>query len=112
MRYLKDGSKSTGSWKFGRAGSGLGTIARAMTTVETHAVGRRYGQLVAVSDLTFALEAGDVLGVLGPNGAGKTTAIRVLTAILAPSWGSFEVAGAPHTRPDEIRRGIGVLPES
>ena len=83
-----------------------------MATVETHAVGRRYGPLVAVSDLTFTLEAGDILGVLGPNGAGKTTAIRVLTTILAPSWGSFEVAGVPHTRPDEIRRRIGVLPES
>jgi len=45
-------------------------------------------------------------------GAGKTTAIRVLTTILEPTRGSFAVAGVPHTNPAEIRRRIGVLPES
>jgi ABC-2 type transport system ATP-binding protein len=80
--------------------------------VEANGVGKQYGSLVAVNDLTFAAEAGEVLGVLGPNGAGKTTAIRVLTTILSPSRGSFAVAGVPHTRPAEIRRRIGVLPES
>jgi len=50
--------------------------------------------------------------VLGPNGAGKTTAIRVLTTVLPPTRGTFAVAGVPHTRPTEIRRRIGVLPES
>src|SRR6478609_2631114 len=54
---------------------------------------------------------GDVVGVLGRNGAGKTTSIRVLTTIVAPSRGRFEVAGVPHTRPEAIRRRIGVLPE-
>jgi ABC-2 type transport system ATP-binding protein len=65
-----------------------------------------------MTDLSFCLPAGEILGVLGPNGAGKTTAIRVLTTILEPTDGAFTVAGAPHTRPDEIRRRIGVLPES
>jgi ABC-2 type transport system ATP-binding protein len=82
------------------------------SAVEADGVAKRYGSLVAVEDLTFAVQAGEVLGVLGPNGAGKTTAIRVLTTILAPSRGSFAVAGVPHTRPAEIRRRIGVLPES
>ena len=80
--------------------------------VEAYGVGKQYGSLVAVEDLTLTLQAGEVLGVLGPNGAGKTTAIRVLTTILAPSRGSFAVGGVPHTRPAEIRRRIGVLPES
>jgi ABC-2 type transport system ATP-binding protein len=80
--------------------------------VEAHGVEKRYGSLVAVADLTFEAEPGEILGVLGPNGAGKTTAIRVLTTILDPSCGSFAVAGVPHTRPAEIRRRIGVLPES
>ena len=80
--------------------------------VEARGVEKRYGPLVAVADLTFEAEAGEILGVLGPNGAGKTTAIRVLTTILEPTRGSFAVAGAPHTRPAEIRRRIGVLPES
>jgi ABC-2 type transport system ATP-binding protein len=80
--------------------------------VEANGVAKRYGSLVAVEDLTFTAEAGEILGVLGPNGAGKTTAIRILTTILEPSHGTFTVAGVPHTRPAEIRRRIGVLPES
>ena len=80
--------------------------------VETHGVRKEYGSLVALDDLSFAVEAGEILGVLGPNGAGKTTAIRVLTTIFSPTRGSFQVAGAPHTRPNEIRSRIGVLPES
>ncbi len=80
--------------------------------VDSRGIVHRYGAVVAVADLSFGLEAGEILGVLGPNGAGKTTAIRVLTTILEPDEGAFTVAGAPHTRPDEIRRRIGVLPES
>jgi len=80
--------------------------------VEAHGVEKRYGSLVAVDDLSFEAQPGEILGVLGPNGAGKTTAIRVLTTILEPTRGSFAVAGVPHTNPAEIRRRIGVLPES
>ena len=80
--------------------------------VEADGVRKSYGELVAVEDLTFSVEPGQILGVLGPNGAGKTTAIRVLTTLFAPSRGTFAVAGVPHTRPVEIRRRIGVLPES
>jgi ABC-2 type transport system ATP-binding protein len=80
--------------------------------VEVRGVRKQYGSLVAVEDLSFAVEAGEILGVLGPNGAGKTTAIRVLTTILAPTRGTFAVAGAPHTEPRKIRSRIGVLPES
>ena len=80
--------------------------------IEARGVEKRYGSLVAVADLSFDAQAGEILGVLGPNGAGKTTAIRVLTTILAPTRGTFEVAGSPHTSPSEIRGRIGVLPES
>jgi ABC-2 type transport system ATP-binding protein len=80
--------------------------------VEARGVRKEYGGLVAVDDLTFSVERGQILGVLGPNGAGKTSAIRVLTTILAPTRGTFAVAGIPHTRPADIRRQIGVLPES
>jgi ABC-2 type transport system ATP-binding protein len=83
-----------------------------MNAVETHGIVKRYGSLVAVNDLSFTAEAGEVLGVLGPNGAGKTTALRVVTTILEPTSGTFTVAGVPHSRPEEIRRRIGVLPES
>jgi ABC-2 type transport system ATP-binding protein len=80
--------------------------------VEARALRKEYGDVVAVEELTFSIDAGEILGVLGPNGAGKTTAIRVLTTILAPTRGTFAVAGVPHTRPAEIRQRIGVLPES
>jgi len=80
--------------------------------VEAHGIGKRYGALAALDDFSLAVAPGEILGVLGPNGAGKTTAIRILTTILAPSRGTFAVAGVPHTRPEEIRRRIGVLPES
>ena len=80
--------------------------------VETHGVRKQYGSLVAVEDLSFVADTGEILGVLGPNGAGKTTAIRMLTTILEPTRGSFSIGGAPHTQPAEIRRRIGVLPES
>ena len=80
--------------------------------VVAEGVGKRYGELLALADFTISVDAGEVLGVLGPNGAGKTTAIRVLTTILSPSYGRFSIAGIPHTRPQEIRRRIGVLPES
>jgi ABC-2 type transport system ATP-binding protein len=81
-------------------------------TLEAHALTKAYRTLVALHELSFVAGAGEVIGLLGPNGAGKTTAIRLLTTILAPSGGRFAVAGIPHTRPAEIRRRIGVLPES
>jgi ABC-2 type transport system ATP-binding protein len=80
--------------------------------VETDRIDKRYGSRVALESLTFTVRAGEVLGVLGPNGAGKTTAIRVLTTVIPPDRGSFSVAGVPCTRPADIRRLVGVLPES
>jgi ABC-2 type transport system ATP-binding protein len=80
--------------------------------IEANGIAKHYGTTVAVDDLSLSVEAGEILGVLGPNGAGKTTAIRVLTTILPATRGTFTVAGVPHTRPGEIRRRIGVIPES
>jgi ABC-2 type transport system ATP-binding protein len=92
--------------------SSLSSLRSVTAAVEVKGVRKQYGALVAVEDLTLTIDAGQILGVLGPNGAGKTTAIRVLTTILTPTRGTFAVAGVPHTRPAEIRRRIGVLPES
>jgi len=80
--------------------------------VECHAVRKQYRSLVALEGFDVTVNHGEVLGVLGPNGAGKTTAIRILTTILEPDGGSFAVAGFGHAHPSEIRRRIGVLPES
>jgi ABC-2 type transport system ATP-binding protein len=83
-----------------------------VATVEAEGLTRRYGSVLAVDQLTFAVEEGRILGVLGPNGAGKTTAIRMLTTILRPSSGRFAVAGVAGTRERDVRARIGVLPES
>jgi ABC-2 type transport system ATP-binding protein len=71
-----------------------------------------YGPREALKGLSFSLQAGRVLGFLGPNGAGKTTAIRILTTILEPDEGQFFVDGISSKYPIELRRRIGVLPES
>jgi ABC-2 type transport system ATP-binding protein len=73
---------------------------------------KSYGPREALKGLSFEVSAGRVLGFLGPNGAGKTTAIRILTTILRPTSGHFVVDGVSSDAPDEVRRRIGVLPES
>jgi ABC-2 type transport system ATP-binding protein len=73
---------------------------------------KSYGSRPALRGLSFSLKAGRILGFLGPNGAGKTTSIRILTTILEPDAGHFTVDGIGWETPDEIRRRIGVLPET
>ena len=65
--------------------------------VDAHGLSKSYGALQAVDALELHVPAGIVLGFLGPNGAGKTTAIRMLTTILSPTAGTFEIAGVPYT---------------
>jgi len=73
-------------------------------------VTKRFGDFVAVSELSFEVEAGLVYGVLGPNGAGKSTTLRMLNDIIAPDDGEIELLGrfVPGT---EAGRHIGYLPE-
>jgi ABC-2 type transport system ATP-binding protein len=73
---------------------------------------KSYNGTTALRNFSFTLRAGRVLGFLGPNGAGKTTVIRILTTILEPTAGEFYVDGTSSTHPEQIRRKIGVLPES
>jgi ABC-2 type transport system ATP-binding protein len=85
-----------------------------MTKVAIEAVRltKRFGDSAPVSELSFTASEGEIVGLLGPNGAGKTTIVRLLSTVLAPTSGSFSVAGIPGERPLEIRRRVGVLPES
>ena len=85
--------------------------AAAEPILVAHDIHRSYGARRALRSLSFSLRPGRVLGFLGPNGAGKTTAIRVLTTVLEPTSGRFEVDGVGSEQPDKIRRRIGVLPE-
>lgn len=74
---------------------------------------KSFGEIIAVNQLSLAVERGEVFGLLGPNGAGKTTTVRMLAALLVPSGGAAQVAGFNVGEDDqEIRRKIGLLPES
>ena len=82
-----------------------------MITVEH--LTKRYADLVAVDDISFGVERGEVVGFLGPNGAGKTTTMRILTGFLPASAGRVTVAGFDMaTQSLEARRHIGYLPEN
>ena len=85
-----------------------------MTTITVEAVelSKHYGVHSAVENVSFSASEGEIMGLLGPNGAGKTTTIRLLTTVLEPDGGEFSIAGHPSTSPTEIRRCVGVLPES
>lgn len=72
-----------------------------------------YGPTLAVDDVSFTVERGQIFGFLGPNGAGKSTTIRMLTGYLPPTAGSATVAGQNILEHKEAaRRNIGYLPES
>jgi ABC-2 type transport system ATP-binding protein len=81
-------------------------------TVEAVRLTKNYGRRGAVEDVSFTASQGEIVGLLGPNGAGKTTTVRLLTTVLEPTSGEFSIAGYPHTSATEIRRCVGVLPES
>ncbi len=75
---------------------------------------KRFGERVAIDDVSFEVGRGEVFGFLGPNGAGKTTTVRALGTLIAPTSGSAEIAGIPLTPENgvEIRRRISIMPES
>ena len=80
--------------------------------VRAQHVSKWYGPRRAVSDVSFTVEPGEIVGLLGPNGSGKSTIFRILTGYLAPSAGSVEVAGHDVvTDLIEVRRAISYVPE-
>jgi ABC-2 type transport system ATP-binding protein len=91
------------------SGSNVGTPTPILSAQNLR---KSYNGTPALRGLSFTLQAGRILGFLGPNGAGKTTAIRILTTIFEPTSGEFYVDGVSSKHTTEIRRKIGVLPES
>jgi ABC-2 type transport system ATP-binding protein len=73
---------------------------------------KRFGELVAVDDLTFSLEAGTITGFLGPNGAGKTTTLRLLLGLAEPTSGEALVFGRRYRELDQPARRVGAVLES
>ncbi len=84
-----------------------------MRLVEVDGLVQRFGEVLAVDRLSFAIEAGEVFALLGPNGAGKTTTIRVLVTLLKPTAGTVRVAGLDVTaHPVRVRRVLGYVPQT
>ena len=81
--------------------------------IKVEGLTKRYARTVAVDNISFEVEKGQIVGFLGPNGAGKTTTMRVLTCFLPPSEGKATVAGFDVLEnPMEVKQRIGYLPET
>jgi len=83
-----------------------------MTVLTADHLTKRYGDVVAVDDLSFALEPGTVTGFLGPNGAGKTTTLRLLLGLAEPSTGTALVLGRRYRELEQPMRHVGAVLES
>ena len=80
--------------------------------IETRELTKRYGEIVAVNDLSLKLPRGGVIGFVGPNGAGKTTTIRMLMGLIRPTSGEAWVLGEPISRPSAYLDKVGALIEA
>lgn len=80
--------------------------------IEVEKLWKEYGPLVAVRDVSFSVDRGQVVGLIGPNGAGKTTLLKILSTLLLPTRGTGRVAGYDlGGQVEAIRRNIGYLPD-
>ena len=80
-----------------------------MKIVEVSHIAKSFGDTKAVSDVTFAVNPGEIFGMLGPNGAGKTTTIRIMLDIFKPDKGEVSILGGPMT--ERKKELIGYMPE-
>lgn len=74
---------------------------------------KKFGETVALDDISFEVKRGEVLGFLGPNGAGKTTTLRIITGFISPTSGTVEIEGIDAVENSlQVRKKIGYLPET
>ncbi len=80
--------------------------------IEVSGLTKRYGERVAIEDLTFTVRRGEIFGLLGPNGAGKTTTMRILSCIIRPDGGTASINGHDILEePLKVKGIVGLLPE-
>ncbi len=80
-----------------------------MSIIEIQHLRKRYGDTVALEDVSLSIEEGEIFGILGPNGAGKTTLVESISALRRPDGGSISVAGLdPLRQRDQLRQILGV----
>lgn len=81
--------------------------------IEVRALSKKYGENLAIDQLNFTINKGEVVGFLGPNGAGKSTTMKIITGFMAPSSGEARVSGFDvFENPIEVKKRIGYLPET
>ena len=83
-----------------------------MTAIQVHGLTKRFGDVVAVEDLSFDVHTGRVTGFLGPNGAGKTTTLRMLLGLVRPTEGTAMIAGVPYQQLADPVRHVGAVLEA
>ena len=107
-------SATANSGVTGEAASGTNVAAGGVVNaIEVEKITKRFGEFVAVDNVSFAVRQGEVFGLLGPNGAGKTTLIRMLTTLTPPTEGTARVGGYDvRSDPDDVRNCIGVIPQA
>jgi ABC-2 type transport system ATP-binding protein len=82
------------------------------SVVEVRSLSKRFGEIIAVDDVSFSLEAGTVTGFLGPNGAGKTTTLKLLLGLAEPTAGEALVFGRRYCELEQPARRVGAVLES
>ncbi|MEM2040995.1 MAG: ATP-binding cassette domain-containing protein, partial [Nitrososphaerota archaeon] len=81
-----------------------------MSTIVVERLVKRFGNIVAVDEVSFTVNRGELFGFLGPNGAGKTTTISILTTLLKPTSGRALVGGFDvESEADKVRRIVGLV---
>jgi ABC-2 type transport system ATP-binding protein len=83
-----------------------------MNPIEVRGLVKTFGHVIAVNNLTFDVNEGEVYGLLGPNGAGKTTTLKILMGLLDPDSGTANVFGIDSmANPIEVKKKVGYVPE-
>lgn len=84
-----------------------------MDAIEVDHLVKKFGNLVAVNDISFHVARGEIFGLLGPNGAGKTTLIRMMTTLTPPTSGTARIGGHDIVKDaDGVRHVLGVIPQA
>jgi ABC-2 type transport system ATP-binding protein len=91
---------------------GLCDVVKGTSMIEAHGLTKRYGEKLAVDDLTFTVRPGVVTGFLGPNGAGKSTTMRMIVGLDAPTSGTVTVNGKPYAQHPRPLQEVGALLEA
>ena len=84
---------------------------KAEHAIRTEKLTKKFGDIVALDNLTLHTDYGIIFGLLGPNGAGKTTTVRLLNCIIKPTAGDAFVDGVSIREPDKVKAKTGLLPE-